>query len=260
MSKNDHDTHKLVLNKDALSKKIKADITNLQGQEDKPDKETLDRVELLKILLPEDKEKKRRRAERKAANRQVKATFGIDSVYQFLSLGVTQLKIVLDATTSGFDGFMLETWTIQNESMTGYLLGCSTPSTDNISVGDILAIHNPKIDTISQRGRIAIVKWMQQDANNHTQIGVELVAGNIMPVVCRPKDTESGINENHKAVFISSVPALKQRASLITPKKLYYRGRILYVTIGEQPMIIRAGFLLEDSFSFDRFDFSSLEE
>ncbi|NOY65837.1 MAG: hypothetical protein GXP13_00320 [Gammaproteobacteria bacterium] len=239
-----------------ISNKIKAEITALQTENLQT---TANKYEeqLLSRLIPPDKEKRTRQAERVNSNRTCKVTFGIDAAYHFLTLTKHELAQVLTSTADNFGGHSLKSWVVNNESDTGFSLS-STTTQHNVSVGDIIGLLTETNNVGESQGRIATIKWIQNNQDHHVNIGVELIQGNILPASCRLID-EPAANDIFSAIFITSDTVGGTPATLITPKSVYQRGRIMEVTIAEQPMKIEAGFLQDDTFSFDRFDFTSIQ-
>ena len=97
---------------------------------------------------------------------------------------------------------------------------------------------------------------MKQASTNHIEIGTELIPGNALPVTCKKKDEE----EIHKGLYIPSITALNIPASLLMPKKIYRRERNLQVFTGETPLEVRAGYLVQDTALFDRFEFTTITD
>jgi len=235
--------------------KIKAEITAMQSEQENT--VSTNETQLLNRLIPPEKDKRTRKAERLDSNRTSKVTFGIDAVYHFLTLNSQELKQVLDSSADNFGSYPLEPWAINNESSTGLSLTNQETTRHDVRVGDIIGLLTEQASDGETRGKIATIKWGQNDQNNHINIGVELVHGNILPAMCRLIDGPDA-NNIFSAIFISSDSLDGTPATLLTPKSIYQRGRVMEVTIAEQPMKIKAGFLFDDSFTFDRFEFTSI--
>jgi hypothetical protein len=239
----------------AMTNKIQAEITSLQTQES--GLSVNNETELLKRLIPVDKAQLTRKAERINSNRICKVTFGIDAVHYFLNISKTELEQVLNSTADRFGPHLLESWVVTNESQTGLSLNSEQITRHDVSVGDIIGLLTEETGEQGKKGTIAIIRWIRNDKDNNINIGIEFISGNLLPAMCRLID---GPNTNNicAAIFISSMALNDMPATLITPKKVYQRGRIMEVTIGDQPLRIKAGYLRDDTFTFDRFDFTSL--
>jgi hypothetical protein len=238
-----------------MSKKIQAEITSLQTKES--GLSVNNETDLLKRLIPVGKEQLTRKAERINTHRTCKVTFGIDAVHYFLNISKQELEQVLNSTADRFGPHLLESWAVTNESQTGLSLSSEQITRHDVTVGDIIGLLTEETGEQGQQGTIAIVRWIRNDKDNHINIGIEFISGNLLPAMCRLIDGPN-TNNTFAAIFISSMALQDMPATLITPKKVYQRGRIMEVTIGGQPLRIKAGYLRDDTFSFDRFDFTSL--
>jgi len=254
-----HDLPRL-LDLGPMIKKVRAELTTLDHEAGAADKN--DRKALLEKLVPPSIEEQTRKAERAPTVRNCKVTFGIDAVYHFLTLDQDQLEKTLQAQNDSFGFYALETWVILNESTTGYMLASQQMTQNEIRVGDIIGLLNEDTGNMPIRGLIAIIRWMRTQEDQQVHIGVEIIPGNILPASCHILEeglSLMGTNNPYRGIFISSVPVLKQSASILMPKKVFRRGRKLEITIDQHPMTIKAGFLVEDTFTFDRFDFESIQ-
>jgi len=238
-----------------LTNKIKAEITILQSQDESTGNQS--EIQLLNRLIPPEKEQRTRQAERIDSNRTCKVTFGIDAVYHFLTLKKHELTQVLESYADNFGGHPLKPWIINNESETGFSLSNQETTRHDVRVGDIIGLLSESSDEGDSQGKIATIKWIQNDQDHHINIGVELIQGNILPAMCRLIDGPAA-NDIFSAIFITSDTVGGTPATLLSPKGVYQRGRVMEVTIAEQPMKIEAGFLKDDTFTFDRFDFTSI--
>jgi len=239
-----------------LTNKIKAEVTVLQSETgaSNPTSE----IQLLNRLIPPEKEKLTRKAERIDSDRSCKVTFGIDAVYHFLTLSKQELTQVLESSADNFGSYPLEPWTINNESKNGFSLTNQDTTRHDVRVGDLIGLLSESSSKGESQGRIATIKWIQNDQDHHINIGVELIHGNILPAVCRLTEG-SDANKIFSAIFISSDTLGSNPATLLTPKSIYRRGQVMEVTIADHPMKIAAGFLRDDTFTFDRFDFTSIK-
>ncbi len=235
--------------------KLQAEIALLQAQEQ--GLSTSNEIELLNRLMPASQEQVTRKSERVDSDRNCKVTFGIDAVNHFLSLGQQELEQLITLPANSLGSYELEPWTITNESETGLSLSNQQISRCEVSVGDIIGLLLETTAQDQQNGKIAIIRWIRNDQKNHINIGIEFISGNSLPATGKLTDTEDNSNV-FNAIFISSTALNDIPATILTPKKVYRRGRIMDLSIGGQPLRIKAGFLRDDTFTFDRFDFTSL--
>jgi len=245
----------LLINPTVMIEKIRKEISLLETEGSALS--IKNEIELLQRLNAPSQEDPLRQSERIEKQRICKLTFGIDAINHFLNLGKQELEQVLDSNADSFGQHLLEPWTITNESETGLSLTYQQTTRYDVRVGEIIGLLSEESIEGKRNGRIAIIRWIRSGRNNHIHVGIKFVPGNLLPAMCRLSDGPN-VNNTFPAIFISSQTQYGQPATLLTTKKVYQENRIMEVTIGEQPMRIKAGLLHDDSFSFDRFDFSSL--
>jgi len=242
-------------NTQTMTNKLQAEITVLQSAEQ--GLSTRNEIDLLSRLIPASQEQVTRKSERSASDRSCKLVFGIDAVNHFLSLNKQDLDQALASSAGAMSDHVLESWVITNESETGLSLTSPQGSCSEASVGDITGILAESSAPGEQNGKLAIIRWLRTDEKNHLNIGIEFILGNQMPALCTWTDTSDNIN-TFKAIFISSIALNDIPATLLTPKRVYRRDRVIDMNIGNQTRRIKAGFLRDESLSYDRFEFSSL--
>jgi len=242
----------------SLTSKINADITVMKTAQE--GKSLIPEEQLLRLLIPPHKEQTTRKAERSDSQRIAKVTFGIDAVYHFLNLRKTELKQILLSSADNAGNYRMEPWKVDNESKTGLSLSDQSMTQHDVRVGDIIGLLTERSNLSSTDSdelctKIAIIRWIRNQDNN-VNIGVELIAGNLLPATCYIVDDPDS-SQRYAGIFISSSNNDNTPPTLLTPKGIYQRGRMLDITVGEQPMRIEAGFIKDDTFTFDRFDFKS---
>lgn len=224
-------------------------------------------LQLLKNMEPQTSVVQKREAERISSDRSSLGGFGIGIVHYLLSLDSPELTSITEQGACTLpvpseDGAipMLEEWNIGNESKTGYLLARSSPPETEIHIGDIGCLLT------STRGRtrahltLFAVRWIKHFDNRRTETGVEILPGEAFPVDCRIEEMSLEETDACPAIFLSSVPILNIPATLLTPKHIYQRGRRLGISTREKTLHIEAGFLAQDSSSFDRFEFKTISQ
>ena len=147
------------------------------------------------------------------------------------------------------------------------MLVSKTPPEADIHVGDVISIIDKPDKQSRKQLFTTLVRWLKHGEDKCVEIGTEIVPGDILPLKCRlaenadtATDANSASNDNdfQHGLFISSVSALKIPATVLFPKKLYQRNLEYEVIVGEHRIIIKAGFLSQDSSYFDRFVFSTI--
>lgn len=246
----------LVFDPSNITININQEITLLKMEGDQP--AIHNEIELLQQLNINPRIKLPRQTARTQITRPCRLTFGIDAINHFLTLAKNEFASILESNADNFGQHVLESWKLVNQSDEGLCLMHDKTSRHDVRVGEILGLLSEESIEGKKNGRIAIICWIRSDRNNHTHIGIQTMPGNLLPAVCRLIDGPN-VNNTFPAIFISSNAENKCPATLLTSKKVYQKNRIIETTIGEQPMRIKAGDSHNSTFSFDRFDFTSLK-
>ncbi len=114
-----------------------------------------------------------------------------------------------------------------------------------IYIGDILALFEQE-----QPLKLAIIRWLHINKDDEIQIGVQLVMGQPLHVVCSP------INETklHPALLINQDEHNAQKV-LLTDKGIYTPNRSIRVSGDGEPYVATLKTLLDSSYYFEKFDF-----
>lgn len=245
----------LLLDPTTINEIIKTEILKLQAEGS--ELAVQNEIKLLRQLIINKDSKPLRYCERKQASRPCKITFGIDAVNHFLTLPKHEFVSVLESSADSFGQHLIESWSIVNESTEGLCLTFRKITRYDIRIGDILGLLTEESIEGKKNGKIGIVRWLRSDLRNHIHIGVQLIHGNLLPAMCRLIDSPN-VNNTFPAIFVSSLASANRPATLVTAKNVYHENRIMEVSIGEQPMRIKTGKRLTESFAFDQFAFCSI--
>ena len=229
---------------------------------------------LIRLLLPLSEQPKERQRPRKTITRPVRIAFGIEAAHNLLLVDDARLAKIKTKGSKTYSldpedplSPVLEPWAIINESINGHMLVSKTPPEADIHVGDVISIIDKPDKQSRKQLFTTLVRWLKHGEDKCVEIGTEIVPGDILPLKCRlaenadtATDANSTSNDNdiQHGLFISSVSALKIPATVLFPKKLYQRNLEYEVIVGEHRIIIKAGFLSQDSSYFDRFVFSTI--
>src|SRR4030067_257414 len=122
-----------------------------------------------------------------------------------------------------------------------------------VRVGDLLA---SRLDN-GGGWEIGIVRWVRSSGMDNIEIGIQRLspgasAGAIMPL-------EEAQDRYPLALALPEVHAMKQPATLLTPRGFFKSGRILYLDNSYATRQIKAVKLVELSGAFERFQYQALE-
>jgi len=145
------------------------------------------------------------------------------------------------------------TWDLIDESAGGYALAKSGGEGEAVRVGDLLASR------LENGGgwEIGIVRWVRTSGMDNIEIGIQRLSPGASAVAVMPLDEPQ--ERYHLALALPEVHAMKQPATLLTPRGFFKSGRILYLDNSYHTRQIKATKLVELSGSFERFQFQAIE-
>ncbi|MDD5241375.1 MAG: hypothetical protein PHG47_06595 [Sulfuricella sp.] len=148
--------------------------------------------------------------------------------------------------------FISGKWLIINESAGGLALRGIFKVLPQIRPGEIIGL---KMEG-SGKWYIGAVRWVKSDKARHLEIGAQLLAPKALPA--RIKPSISGPAEDFQpALLLPEVPLLRQPETLIAPHGIFDAQRELQLKFSDDTtQIIRAVKLMEQTPSFDRFEFN----
>lgn len=109
---------------------------------------------------------------------------------------------------------------IVNHSPGGYCLAWHTAIPAQLQAGEIIALREDD----DKPWVTAVIRWIRQTGNDHTQMGVELIAPNALP--CGLRLLRSSEKSSHflRALLVPQVQALSRPASVIAPRIPFQEG------------------------------------
>lgn len=146
------------------------------------------------------------------------------------------------------------TWDLIDESAGGYALANSGTQSVAVRVGDLVA---SRPDSGGSGWEIGMVRWVRTMSTNQIEIGIQRLAPGASAVAVMP--LEDSQERYSLALALPEVPAMKQPASLLTPRGFFKSGRILSLDNSYRTRQIKAVKLVELSGSFERFQYESIQ-
>jgi hypothetical protein len=144
-------------------------------------------------------------------------------------------------------------WDLVDESAGGYALANSGPQPIAVRVGDLVA---SRPDSGGSGWEIGMVRWVRTSATTNIEIGVQRVAPGAAAVAIMPLEDPHG--RYYLALALPEVSAMKQPATLLTPRGFFKSGRILSLDNSYRTQQIKATKLVELSGSFERFQYETM--
>lgn len=125
---------------------------------------------------------------------------------------------------SHMQGFMIEEWSVLNESATGYcLMRPLSQAGGRVGGGQLVAI----MPEGSRGFLLAVVRWSRLTGGADLQAGIRIMPGNPLTIALRGTGL-TAINEKYRPGFrLPAVPALKYPESVIVPAGWFRAGRVI---------------------------------
>jgi len=130
-----------------------------------------------------------------------------------LCIGLSKLWQLIKSPTSKID---LSEWMITNESPDGYALMHISGQTEDLRVGDIIALQpmGEYAETVPV-WHVCIIRWAISENPEHVELGLELLApGAVAAEIAHPIELASG---SVAALILPETPPLRMTESLILP-------------------------------------------
>ena len=173
------------------------------------------------------------------------------------STALQNADITVQLASSPIDKARLQTftstqWTILNESAGGLALSKVTEEPVQIRVGELVGLK-PEKSTV---WNVGVVRWVQSDNPTHLELGVQMLAPEVAPVAI--KATISSLSEIFQpALLLPEIPLLKQPPTLLVVRGEFHDQREFQLQQDGSISTIRATKLLEQTISFEQFQFKS---
>jgi len=145
-------------------------------------------------------------------------------------------------------------WDLVDESAGGYALVHAGEHTEAVRVGDLVAC---RLDSGGNGWEIGTVRWVRTTATDSIEIGVQRLAPSAAAVAILPLDASE--ERYYLALALPEVHAMKQAATLLTPRGFFKSGRILSLDNSYRTQQVKATKLVELSGSFERFQYETIQ-
>ncbi|MCE5180801.1 MAG: hypothetical protein LLG15_03280 [Betaproteobacteria bacterium] len=164
---------------------------------------------------------------------------------------VDSADLTFTATTKESQ-FISGKWLIVNESAGGLALRGIFKVLPQIRPGEIIGLKMEGSD----RWHVGAVRWVKSDKARHLEIGAQLLAPKAMPTAIKPSICGPA-DEFTPALLLPEAPLLRQPETLVARHGTFGAQRELLLKFDDNTTeTIRAVKLVEQTASFDRFEFS----
>ena len=199
-------------------------------------------TDLLRALLPEVTPRDRRRSERRTAGRWIEVVVGLEAVCDYIK--------------SCHSGEQAEAtrWRVQDTSDRGYRLAWGESAANMLQVNDLVYVIADS-DEEKRSFQMLVVRWVCDERDKGTELGVEKLAGVPNPVrVVVPGEADV---EACQALFLSSTGERGSLARIVAPPEIYCENRSLLVYVGDREVPVCCTGRIEQAPGFDCFEFTS---
>lgn len=150
------------------------------------------------------------------------------------------------------------TWQLVDESATGIALRKRINGTDQLRIGELLSIRQINKNNPG-KWNLAVVRWIKSTDNDEIEMGIQRIGAGVEPRVIQA-DTPHDVRKSLiPALFLPSLEAMKQPATLVAPRGVYRPDRVMVVDDGYRSQRLIATRLLQINRSFEQFEFKPID-
>ena len=188
---------------------------------------------------------------------------GIYALHRTLSEGLVQDQAEPDAApndleltdvlnvTGSQQAYNCVRWTVVNESAGGLTLAKGASSYAKVKVGDIIGVESETAGS----WEVALVRWLQSDANNHIEMGAQRLAPHAEAIAIKPVIAAANALFQ-PALLLPEVPALKLPARIAAARGSFQHMREFEVRSHGLIHQVRANLMIEQTDGLDLFTFN----
>ncbi len=148
-------------------------------------------------------------------------------------------------------------WHIHNESAGGYRLSIENGDGTKVQVGELLGL---RARHSSEKCEAGVIRWMRQPADGGLEVGVQVLAPEIIPVMLRNARLGGKAGEYQPALMLPEVPTIGLPATLLTPIMLFNTRDELQLHHPERDIRVLLTERVQQTGSFSQFRFESKHE
>jgi len=216
-------------------------------------------------------QRKDRKNERIATNRDVKLALGLTTVSYFLNdtqrlqnTATKNIEIhggieVSDVSSEEDADYKLTQWCIIDESESGCLLmGDSHQLEKDAKIGDLLGIVVTENEQASLE--LGVIRWKRVEESGQLKMGIEFVPGHPMAISCQVKDQNTGEPCDMQALYFPRDVALKRPATLFAATELFEQYKMIQAIVKGKTFTVQPGESLIETPLYCQFRFSAVRE
>lgn len=165
--------------------------------------------------------------------------------------------ITLQVANSPIDKSSMQTfncsrWLMLNESAGGLGLSSDPNTPAPVRVGDLIGMRPEKNQEIS----LGVIRWVHSQGPNRVELGAQMLAPNAEPIVIKP--TIAAVDAGFElALLLPEIPSLSQPAAIVAAPGTFQSEREFVIEHNGVTQTIRARKRLEQTISFEIFQYSA---
>ena len=152
----------------------------------------------------------------------------------------------------------LTAWRLVDESASGIALRKHANGTGQLRIGELLALRQASRNS-NGKWNLAVVRWIKSTENDEIEMGIQRLAPSVEPRAIQADTPHDPRKTLIPILFLPSLGAMKQPATLVTPRGVYRPDRVLIVDDGYRARRVAATRLLQINRSFEQFEFKPID-
>ncbi len=200
-------------------------------------------ADLLRVLLPEVTPQDKRRSKRRSGENWIEVVVGLEAICDYVKS--FQHGEQAEATR----------WRVKDTSEQGFRLAWGESAASLLQVGGLVCVVADSEEE-KRSFQLLVVRWVRDERDKGTELGVEKLAGVPSPVRVEASD-ETGAVEC-QALFLPSTGARGSVARLVAPPEVYRENRSLLLYVGDREVPVCCTGRVEQAPGFDCFEFTSV--
>jgi hypothetical protein len=200
---------------------------------------------ILRALLPEVAAREKRRGKRRSDGRWIEVVTGLEGIVDWL------LRHQRGERPEGLS------WQVMDSSDQGYRLALGDGDCGLLQVGELVCeIGRDDENTVQDLG-LFVVRWLRDERDKGTEMGVERLEGVPAPVRLELQDSIEA--SPLSALFLPS-RGTDSTALLIAPADTHRDERVLKIHVGTRTITVRCGERVQQGAGIDIFEFMASSE
>ena len=162
----------------------------------------------------------------------------------------------VDKNTPASPTYSQGSWTIINESASGYCIEYRKGNSARAQVGELIGIRRKNVDT--WKWSIGVIRWMKFSSTRTLRLGVEMLNSDAAAVGIRSIATQASTQAYQRTLMLPEIPAIQQPACLITPPAPWRIGNQVLINILGKVIQVQLTAITQCTGLFSQFQFKLL--